>query len=31
MTAMNTQDHIIRPPFLVTENGVVPASVSINP
>ncbi|MDQ3358802.1 MAG: metallophosphoesterase family protein [Actinomycetota bacterium] len=31
MTAMNTQDHIIRPPFVVTENGVVPASVSINP
>ncbi|WP_153394051.1 purple acid phosphatase family protein [Ornithinicoccus halotolerans] len=31
MTAMNPQDHIIRPPFVITENGVVPTSVSTNP
>jgi hypothetical protein len=31
MTAMNPQGQIMRPPFVVTENGVVPTSVSINP
>ncbi len=31
MTAMNPQEQIVRPPFVVTDDGVVPTSVSSNP
>ncbi|MDP3892125.1 metallophosphoesterase [Nocardioides sp.] len=31
MTAMNHEDQIVRPPFIVTADGVAPTSVSVDP